>query len=195
MAGSPTRYIVKRQHSGSVWRPSPPPIKGLRMAHARANARSRKRTHREPQSARRPRHPRPASRKRTGKGRGTKKCPLSARRPGNKPSQAKNPRTRHLAGIFQKWRDADSNRGHHDFQKARKARSKGPICKTSTGSCSPLDVHPVAGAFSGFWYRQWRPVPVGQPSGGGGLSSDADGCVGLRRCPPDGPATAGSVGA
>jgi hypothetical protein len=29
--------MVERQHSGSVWRPSPPPIKGLRMAHPRAN--------------------------------------------------------------------------------------------------------------------------------------------------------------
>jgi hypothetical protein len=32
-----------------------------------------------------------------------------------------------------KWRDPESNRGHHDFQKAVRTRGRVPICRTFSG--------------------------------------------------------------
>src|SRR5664279_4109563 len=87
--------MVERQHSGSVWRPSPPPIKGLRMAHPRANARSRKRTPQGtavgPPTAKPSTRLKEKDRKRTW----NEKVPSERSPTGQqaKPSQAKNPRT------------------------------------------------------------------------------------------------------
>jgi hypothetical protein len=68
-----------------------------------------------------------------------------------------DPLERGAAPAAPRWRDPDSNRGHHDFQKARKTRLTVPICRTSTGRGSDRSVITLQG-----WYRRGRPVPVGR---------------------------------
>jgi hypothetical protein len=65
----------------------------------------------------------------------------------------KQPTCRH----FPQWRDPDSNRGHHDFQAAAKARTTGAVCRG-------LPELRGVGDAGGF---QAIPVALGHRAGGG----------------------------
>jgi hypothetical protein len=59
------------------------------------------------------------------------------RRPPNDPGEkTQNPP---ICSEFAEWRDPDSNRGHHDFQRTPKTRTKIAICRDSASKQSALD--------------------------------------------------------
>ncbi len=53
-----------------------------------------------------------------------------------------------------RWRDRDSNPGHHDFQKAPKTRSRVRICRTSTGNARAawsMQIAAICARFQADW--------------------------------------------
>jgi hypothetical protein len=89
-----------------------------------------------------------------------------------------------LTGVSAKWRDPDSNRGHHDFQLSASGREKLSICRPFAGRYTP-SLPLVAWGFLWFWagsgaspaQTPTRPVRDGErrtPSEPKALRSSAD---------------------